>query len=186
MGFLDRLRARGDHTSTSDYDVAGISSSKEQKRIARFDEKHQVYHDLFIYPEDDFLSPTEEHLKMADGIVVVDKDDFGTNLLLKLKPMVDKPESIAPDEIQARKVWYKKMLARAEVGDLEGQYRHIWSIFTILEDYFVFKSLRYQGPKKAFQYLEKYDPQTFLLFKEALFNMNSLEPLEKLIAHIIN
>ena len=97
-------RARGDHTSTSDYDVAGISSTKEQKRIARFDEEYHVYHDLFIYPEDNFASLTEEHLKMADGIVVVDKDDFGKNLLLKLQQMMDKPEPIAPDEIQVRKV----------------------------------------------------------------------------------
>ena len=43
---------------------------------------------------------------------------------MKLKQMVDKPEPIAPDELQARNVW----LARAEIGDLEGRYRHIWSI----------------------------------------------------------
>lgn len=44
-------RARGDFTSTSDYDVAGITKSGEKKRIARFDETHKVYHDIFIYPE---------------------------------------------------------------------------------------------------------------------------------------
>ncbi len=31
------------------------------------------------------------------------------------------------------------MLARAEVQDIEGKYRHIWVIFAILEDYFSFK-----------------------------------------------
>ena len=67
------------------------------------------------------------------------------------------PDIIAPDEIVARKVWYQKMLARASTRDLEGKYRHIWSIFTLLEDYFVFRELRYQGPKKAFQYLKIQD-----------------------------
>lgn len=43
-------RARGDSTPTSDYDVAGITKLREKKRIARFDEKHGVYHDIFVYP----------------------------------------------------------------------------------------------------------------------------------------
>ena len=178
-------RARGDYTSTSDYDVAGISSSGEKKRIARFDEKHNVYHDIFIYPEGDFLSLKDEHLNMADGVVIIDHNDFGKNLILKLKLMLQEPELISNDEIQMRKVWYKKMLARASVGDLEGRYRHIWSAFMIIEDYFAFKGLRYQGPKKAFQYLEENDQETLLLFKDVLFNTNDLNALDKLITRIV-
>ena len=177
-------RARGDYTSTSDYDVAGISSSGEKKRIARFDEKHNVYHDIFIYPEDDFLSLKDEHLNMADGVVIVEHDDFGNDLILKLKLMLDEPESISNDELQVRKVWYKKMLSRASIGDLEGRYRHIWSLFAIIEDYFAFRNLRYQGPKKAFQYLEEHDQDTLSLFKDALFNTNDLDVLERLIIKI--
>lgn len=60
---------------------------------------------------------------------------------IALKTMENEPLSITDDEIKARKIWYQKMLARAEVGDLEGKYRHIWSTFTILEDYFAFKKL---------------------------------------------
>ena len=44
-------RARGDFKPTSDYDVAGITSIGDKKWIARFDEKNQVFHDIFIFPE---------------------------------------------------------------------------------------------------------------------------------------
>lgn len=96
-------------------------------------------------------------------------------------------ESSAPitsDEITVRKVWYKKMLARASTKDLEGKYRHIWALYTILEDYFAFKGLRYQGPKKAFHYLEIHDPEILPLFDEALSNIGNLDILEKLIKKI--
>ena len=73
---------------------------------------------------------------------------------------------------------------RRSTRDLEGKYRHIWSIFTILEDYFVFRELRYQGPKKAFQYLKERDPETLSLFDEVLSNTNDFDSLKKLITKI--
>jgi uncharacterized protein len=76
------------------------------------------------------------------------------------------------------------MLARAEVGDLEGKYRHIWSIFTILEDYFAFKKMRYHGPKKAFQYLSKHNLDVLNLFERALSDTNNIKLLKQLIEKI--
>ncbi|HCX3367491.1 nucleotidyltransferase domain-containing protein [Fluoribacter dumoffii] len=178
-------RARGDFTVTSDYDVAGIREKGDKQRIARFDEAHQVYHGIFVYPENAFDSISDEHLCMSDGIVVVEKAYFGTELLKKLSAFLILPKSLPPDEITARRVWYQKMLARAYTRDLEGKYRHIWSIFTILEDYFVFKELRYQGPKKAFKYLETHDPETLSLFDEAITNIDNLNALNRLITRVI-
>lgn len=179
-------RARGDYTLTSDYDVAGISQAREKQRIARFDDLHNVYHDIFIYPENDFSPLQEEHLNMADGRVVVETNNFGKNLLNQLKHFLSEPPLISENEIQTRKVWYKKMATRAEVNDLEGKYRHIWAIFTILEDYFVFAGMRYQGPKKAFQYLKQHDSKTLALFNEVLNNTQDVDALNRLIANIIN
>ena len=179
-------RARGDHTSTSDYDVAGISKSGETKRIARIDPTYEAYLDIFIYPENDLSPLRPEHLTMSDGIVLVDSNEFGTNLLAKLKLMANEPEAISEDEIQVRKVWYKKMLSRASVRDLEGKYRHIWAIFVILEDYFDFRKLRYHGPKKAFQYLEQHDQEALSLFEQALSNTDDLKILEELIRHVVD
>lgn len=178
-------RARGDYTLASDYDVAGISQSGEKQRIARFDDLHNVYHDIFIYPENDFSPLQEEHLNMVDGKVIVQANNFGSNLLNQLKHFLNEPAFISENEIQTRKVWYKKMASRAEVGDLEGKYRHIWAIFAILEDYFVFAGIRYQGPKKAFQYLEQHDLKTLALFHEALTNTQDIDALNKLIANIV-
>lgn len=177
-------RARADFTSTSDYDIAGITKTGEKQRIARFDEKHRVYHDIFIYPESALDIISDEHLCMSDGIVLVEQVHFGSTLLKKLSAAIASTESITPDEIEARKVWYQKMMARASTRDLEGKYRHIWSIFTILEDYFVFRGLRYQGPKKAFQYLKEHDPETLSLLDEVLSNTNDLDSLKKLITKI--
>ncbi|MDP1603310.1 MAG: nucleotidyltransferase domain-containing protein [Legionella sp.] len=177
-------RARGDHTSTSDYDVAGISSSGKKQRIARFDSTNNVYHDIFIYAENDFSKLEDEHLNMADGKVIIEANDFGKNLLLKLKFISETPSSVSENEIHARKVWYKKMASRAAVGDLEGKYRHIWAIFEILEDYFIFRGRRYQGPKKAFQYLAQQDKKTLLLFDKVLKNTNDISALETLIERV--
>lgn len=179
-------RARGDFTSSSDYDVAGIAAVGEKKRIARFDEKHGVYHDIFVYPDSAFDTISDEYLCMSDGIVIIEHTDFGTNLLTKLSDALKLPESITPDEITVRKVWYNKMLARASTRDIEGKYRHIWAIYTIIEDYFVFRGLRYQGPKKAFQYLKIHDSETLSLFEEALSNMNDVYILKKLIEKVTN
>ncbi|HAT1130576.1 TPA: nucleotidyltransferase domain-containing protein [Legionella pneumophila] len=177
-------RARGDFTASSDYDVAGIIQTGEKKRIARLDEKHGVYHDLFVYPESAFDTISDEHLCMSDGIVIIENKNFGRELLKKLNAAIKVPESITPEEITVRKVWYQKMLARASTRDLEGKYRQIWAIYTILEDYFVFRKLRYQGPKKAFQYLEIHDPETLSLFNETISNMHNVDILEKLIKKI--
>ena len=177
-------RARGDFKPTSDYDVAGITAIGDKKWIARFDEKHQVFHDIFIFPENELATPNETHLQMSDGIVIIDHNDIGKQLIETLQTIEKEPLSITVDEIQARKTWYQKMLARAEVGDLEGKYRHIWSIFTILEDYFAFKQLRYHGPKKAFQYLAKHDPDVLNLFEHALSNTNDMKSLKQLIEKI--
>jgi predicted nucleotidyltransferase len=177
-------RARGDFTSTSDYDVTGITENGKKQRIARFEEIHQVYHDIFVYPESAFDEISDEHLCMSDGVVIVEKDHFGTQLLNKLINVIALPENITPDEILARKVWYQKMLTRASTRDLEGKYRHIWSIFTILEDYFVFRQLRYQGPKKAFKYLEDHDPETLSLYNQVLSNTSDIDILAGLVKKI--
>jgi predicted nucleotidyltransferase len=98
-------RARGDFTTSSDYDVAGIKETGEKERIARFDEKHGIYHDIFVYPECDFDVISDEHLCMSDGIVVIEKADFGIGLLQKLASIMESSAPITSDEITVRKVW---------------------------------------------------------------------------------
>jgi GNAT superfamily N-acetyltransferase len=179
-------RARGDFTPSSDYDIAGISSSLSEKLwLARFDENHQVFCDVFVYPENELLHPNESHLQMSDGVILIEKNHFGTEVLNKLKAIQHTSPVLTDNELQGRKVWYRKMLARAKVGDLKGKYRQIWMIYTILEDYFAFKQLRYEGPKKAFQYLTKHDPGVLSLFEKVLADANDIHALEILIQNIL-
>ncbi|CZG40149.1 Predicted nucleotidyltransferases [Legionella pneumophila] len=179
-------RARGDYTDTSDYDIAGFRQHNIKERIAQKLPNTNVFLDIFLYPESELKEITDEHLCMHDGIVLFEKNKFGTNLLSKLKLIIFSPPPISENEIHVRKVWYEKMLQRASVGDLEGKYRQIWSLFTILEDYFIFKGSRYLGPKQAIQYLEKHDSIIYSLFNQALSEPGNLTALKKLIKAVIS
>lgn len=173
--------ARGQATPSSDYDLAGICETGKMTRLARFDTEHQVYIDLFIYPEHDLSTIKEEHLCMHDGLVLKEKNGFGTNLLTKINKIVEKPIPLPPYELEVRKVWYQKMLARARTRDIDGQYRHIWALHTLIEDYFAFRNMRYLGPKKSFEYLKEHAPNLLALYQIALKNTNNLDALEHLI-----
>lgn len=170
---------------TSDYDIAGITNKPIKKKwIARFDELNHVYHDIFIYPESELFEPNESHLQMSDGIVLTEKNGFGTLLLSQLNKLINTPVTSDINEREGRTIWYKKMLSRAETNDLEGKYRQIWAIHTLLEDYFFFRNLRYLGPKKAFQYLELHDKTTLILFEKVLDDPTHVDKLRTLVMAI--
>lgn len=173
--------ARGKATPTSDYDMAGVCETGEMKRIARFDTEHQVFIDLFIYPEHEFNIIKEEHLCMHDGFVLQEKNGLGTALLAKIKDNLENPVALPSYELSVRKVWYQKMLARSRERDIDGKYRHIWALYTLIEDYFAFRNLRYLGPKKSFEYLKKNDLKVFQLYEKALNNTEDLDAYEELI-----
>jgi len=78
-------RARGDYTDTSDYDIAGFRQHNIKERIAQKLPNRNVFLDIFLYPESDLKEINDEHLCMHDGIVLFEKNKFGTNLLSKLK-----------------------------------------------------------------------------------------------------
>lgn len=178
-------RARGDYTSTSDYDVAGITNRDIEKQwLARFDETHEVFHDIFVFSEKELFEPNEAHLQLSDGIVLIEQNGFGTRLLNQLNTLIKAPLSSEKNEREGRAIWYKKMLARAEANDLEGKYRQMWMIHTLLEDYFFFRNLRYLGPKKGFQYLELHDKTILTLFEKVLDDPTDMDKLRTLVMAI--
>jgi uncharacterized protein len=177
--------ARGQATPSSDYDLAGICETGKMTRLARFDTGHQVYIDLFIYPEHDLINIKEEHLCMHDGLVLKEKNGFGTDLLNKIKKILEKPTTLPSYELEVRKVWYQNMLARTRVRDIDGQYRHIWVLHTLIEDYFAFRNLRYLGPKKSFEYLKQHDLNLLTLYQVALSNTEDLDAFERLIHAVV-
>lgn len=178
-------RATGNANSTSDYDVAGIFEQGVMNRIARFDSIHQVFIDLFVYPESVFQTIQEEHLIMHDGIVLKEKEQFGTHLLEKINEAMLKPSLLAKYELGVRRIWYQKMIMREKIRDVDGVYRHLWALHALLEDYFAFRHLRYLGPKKAFEYLKEHDQNVFERFEAALNDTKNIHALEFLVEAIV-
>src|SRR6202000_919153 len=102
------------------YDLLGIRDGGVMVRDARL--WRGVYLDFFAYPRRD--ARAKDLLHVRGGRVRLKKDGCGARLLARSeKAYAAGPEPLTPDEMRARKVWARKMLARARVGDIEGNYR---------------------------------------------------------------
>jgi hypothetical protein len=124
---------------------------------------------VFIYPTDRLQTADEAMLHVRGGRVLLQRGDLGTQFLASLERMhASAPHALAADEILARKNWALKMVDRAARGNVEGNYRRVWLLTVLLENYFVFRGRRYPGPKEAFETLAASDPEAHALFRVAL------------------
>jgi predicted nucleotidyltransferase len=175
--------ARGDARPSSDYDLMGIRETGPGFRDARL--WQGVYLDLFIAPESDLAQPDESLLKLRGGIVLFQKDNLGDALLARLDEMfLAGPKPRPPDEIAAVKVWAHKMIDRARDGDIEANYRRVWLLTSLLEDYFNFRHQWYLGPKQSFAWLKTHDPATHEAFQAALEPGASLDLIAALVERV--
>lgn len=159
--------ADGSAGVASDYDVAAFGPSAKPCRIAR--RVDGAYLDVFVYPETLLLNPTDEHLKLRGSQIVLQREAEAENFLRKLEDIFRRgPERLPPDEVQARKVWAHKMAARIERADAEGNYRRVWLLTALLDDYFHLRGLWSQGPKKSLRWLEQFDLPAYQAFSLAL------------------
>jgi predicted nucleotidyltransferase len=176
-------RARGEETSTSDYDILGIKESGDVFRDARL--WKGVYLDIFIYPELKTESPDESLLHIRNGKILIQKGDLATRLFSRLKEIDQAgPKKLPADEIQARRVWVGKMLNRAKAGDIEGNYRRAWLLFDLLEDYFVTRGEWYRGPKESLKWLQVHQPDLYRKYDEALQPGAPIAAIEELVREI--
>jgi len=176
-------RARGDETLASDYDILGVRESGEVTRDARV--FNGFYLDIFIYPESKLSSPDETMLHMRGGKVLFQKDDLGIDFLKKLEEIYSLgPKKLPPDEIQARKVWARKMLDRAKLEDMEGNFRRAWLVTALLEDHFSIRGEWYRGPKESLKWLQANRPALYARFEVALKPGAPLSDIEKLVTEV--
>ena len=176
-------RARGGATPASDYDVLGIRAEGPAFRDARVEDG--AYLDLFVYPEAKVAEPDQELLRIRGGVALVQRAGFGDALLAKVDALYAAgPPAWAADEREASRAWGGKMLARAAQGDVEGDYRRALLHTQLLEDYFKARGLWYEGPKVAFAWLERHDPQTKSAFARALAPGAPLGASEYLAARV--
>jgi len=165
--FLYGSRADGSAGPDSDYDIAAFAPIADSLRVARQDAG--VYLDVFIYPDALLLRPSEEYLKLRGSNVLMQRDAQADEFLRGLDEIFRVgPVPLAADEIAARRVWARKMIARMGRADPEGNYRRAWLLQTILEDYFHLRGLWYEGPKKALRWLAQVEPLTYRAFCVAL------------------
>lgn len=175
--------ARGEANEQSDYDIAAIREKGEMQRDCRL--LGGVYLDSFIYSEKEVKEPDSSFIHMKDGIVICQKHNIGDEFLSKIKKIYQQGPKKIPDwEKQVIVTWSQKMLARAKVGDIEGNYRRHWLLFDLLQAYFHLRDQWYLGPKESFLWLNKSDQTTFSFFEKALEPTASLENLEKLIHRV--
>lgn len=120
------------------------------------------------------------------GRVLLDKDGIGERLIARIDEiMAGKPEPIAADQLQLRRVWYEKTLKRIERGDAEGNYRRAMLLMNATEDYFDFRNLWVLGPRLSFSWLRENDPRAYATFEIALKPGASSAELRALVDAVV-
>jgi predicted nucleotidyltransferase len=160
-------RARGDATPQSDLDIMCIREVGPTLRDARVVEG--LYVDGFVYPESAFTTLEPALLRVLGGVVIRERDGFGTALLTRIREFGDRgPVPLPDDERQALKVWSQKMLDRFR-GDrgVEASYRRMSLVVQALDDYFSLRNTWTMGPKHGFAWLLQHDASTHAVFERA-------------------
>lgn len=173
-------RARGDARPTSDYDAWGLRDSGDAIRDAR--PWNGTFLDAFVYPESKIAAPDESMIHLREGLILCQKGDIATRFIAKLRELfAQAPKALSPDEINARRVWAKKMLLRARDGDVEANFRRVWLLTALLEDYFLIRGKRYLGPKESLKLLSATEPELYQAFESALKPGADLAVIEHLV-----
>lgn len=177
-------RADGTESEFSDYDVAAFADVPVSKRDTRVVDGKFL--DVFVHPEAILRNPTKEHLTLGVSKILMQRDAEAGQFLAPLDVIFRTgPEPLPADEIDARRTWARKMALRMRRSDIEGNFRRVWLLTALLEDYFVLRAMWYQGPKKSFQWLQASDFETYAAFEEALKPASPFEAIDRLVERVI-
>jgi uncharacterized protein len=160
-------RARNTHTQESDYDILAVRAVGQSTRDARL--WNGAYLDIFIYNEQDIVDIDTSFLRIRGGVLLRELQDFGHRLLDKVEQLyASSPAPLSEQEIELRRLWYQKMLKRIAQGDIEANYRRVWLLYALLEDYFALRQKWYLGSKASWEWLQTYHPDAYNAFAVAL------------------
>jgi predicted nucleotidyltransferase len=177
-------RANGTAGDDSDYDIAAFAPTDRMLRDARLFKGK--YLDAFVYPETVLAEPSADHLHIRGSTILLQKERLAETFLTRLDEVFDAgPAELPPDELATKRAWPQKMRKRIARGDIEGNYRRVWLLTTLLEDYFHLRGLWYLGPKKSFRWLEDHDPKMYRAFDAALRPGASDEEITELANMVI-
>lgn len=177
-------RARNDFNENSDLDLACFKESGSAYSDCRV--KDNIFLDAWIYPENTIYE-LFEFLKLLNGKVLIQKNNFGDKLLEKVDKFFKRgPEKLRDDERQQRIFWCEKMLNRANTEDVEGNYRRLWLANDLLPLYFEWRNLWYLGPKTSFKWLKTNDENVYKMFELLYSDPQNEEYLRTAINNIIS
>lgn len=160
-------RARGDATPQSDLDILCVREDGPAVRDARVVDG--LYLDAFVYPEAKLTTLEPAMLRMLGGVVLRERDGFGSALLTRLRELHDRgPTPLPDDERQALVVWSQKMLDRFRgQRGIEANYRRMSLLIQALDDYFQLRTTWFRGPKEGFAWLLQHDGAAYASFERA-------------------
>lgn len=174
-------RADGTANEFSDYDVAAFADVPVTTRDTRVVDGQFL--DVFVHPETVLRAASKEHLTLRGSRILLQRGTEAADFLDKLDAIFARgPDPLPADEIDARRTWAGKMSLRMRRGDIEGDFRRVWLLTALLEDYFVIRGMWYQGPKKSFQWLRTSDAPTYRAFEEALKPGASCDAIDRVVA----
>lgn len=160
-------RARGDADADSDVDLFGVgeslSGSTFSKTAGGFD------FDVTFAAESTVREDPEEYLKIEDGLVLVQRDSYGDDLLRRVKKIVlAGPPPLSAEERVQRIHWLQRMASRAARADAEGRYRLSWLVSELPRVRFELEGRYWLGPKRSLALLANFDPDFSELYDRLL------------------
>lgn len=162
-------RARGQTTSTSDFDVVGVCKRGKKTRIAK--KQDGKFWDVHVYPEKDLRKLNEQHLSWKHARILHSVGPYGQRLLDRIEKLLKRPFKPHPDyEVEVIKAWAQKQLERCRIHDIQGLYRRAEFQNAMIEHYFFVRQKRFWGPKEGFAWLKHNDPGVFKLVHRTLRN----------------
>jgi hypothetical protein len=177
-------RADGTENEFSDYDIAAFADVPVSTRDTRIVDGKFL--DVFVHPEAMLRNPTKEHLALRGSRIVRQRNVEATDFLAALDIIFRTgPERLPADEIEARRTWVRKMALRMRRSDIEGNFRRVWLLTALLEDYFALRGMWYQGPKRSFQWLQASDLETYAAFEEALKPASPFETIDHVVERVV-
>ncbi len=170
---------RGEGSAGSDIDLLAVRKGGKAIRDSR--RWRGTYLDIFVYPEKK-VTP-RDFLHVRGGRVLIENGaKFGSRLLAAIDRRHQKgPPPLPDDERQVRLTWHYKTLERCARDDTEAHYRLAWMKMALLEDYFAFRQLWFEGPKRALAWLQARDRNAAKIFAMALKPAASLAAVRRLV-----
>ncbi|MEE4383830.1 MAG: nucleotidyltransferase domain-containing protein [Pseudomonadales bacterium] len=177
--------AEGSADADSDLDLAALGAVDRVIRVA----EHQdgVFVDAFVYPDTALEAPEDEHLRFRGARILLQRSGTAETLLQRLEVKCEAgPEPLPEDELEMRRTWARKMVARIQRGDVEGHYQRHWLLTALLEDYFHLRALWFEGPKKTLAWLAAHDRATSKAMEAALEPGAPITAIEVAVNHVLN